>query len=66
MTNCKNREARAIFALLIIKEAFNIPRKPKYAKAQIETWKCGACDFTWYYQTMRCPLCTDTGLARIN
>ncbi len=43
-----------------------MPRKPKYAKTQIETWKCDKCEFVWYYKTMRCPLCASIKLIRMN
>ena len=43
-----------------------MPRKPKYDTVQIETWKCGKCEHVWYYQTLKCPICTSLDLLRIN
>jgi len=32
-------------------------RRPKYDKAQIDTWQCNDCEFLWYYKTIKCPMC---------
>ncbi|MFH0836781.1 MAG: hypothetical protein V1870_01505 [Candidatus Aenigmatarchaeota archaeon] len=41
-------------------------RRPKYDTAQIATWKCGECDFLWYYKTIKCPLCYSDNTVKIN
>ncbi len=35
-------------------------RKPKYKKIYTKKLSCGACDYTWFYSTLRCPSCSST------
>ncbi|MFH1630611.1 MAG: hypothetical protein ABIA21_00100 [Candidatus Aenigmatarchaeota archaeon] len=50
----------------MVRESGILPRKPKYAKTQIETWKCASCEHVWYYATIKCPLCYSQQTLRIN
>ena len=32
-------------------------RKPKYAKKFTQSFECGGCNYKWFYESSRCPVC---------
>ncbi len=33
-------------------------RPLKHKKVFVKQWLCSACDYTWFYNSMRCPSCS--------
>lgn len=35
-------------------------RKLKYAKNYAQKYKCKDCEYSWFYTSLKCPLCSST------
>ncbi|MCD6558104.1 MAG: hypothetical protein J7K31_03690 [Candidatus Aenigmarchaeota archaeon] len=55
-----------VIAYFCSKEGVVLARKTKYKKTHTTVWKCKKCGFEWYYNSVRCPICSSEQKIIIN